>query len=234
MPTRLKAQAVGQTLLEVGRRGKYLLLHFPKASLIIHLGMSGNLKVLPVTQAPTAYDHVDLVFTDNLVLRYSDPRRFGSMHWARQWHKHPLICKLGPEPFAEHFDANYLKELGKNRTAPVKNFIMNARVVAGIGNIYANEALFRAGIHPLRQAKRISRKRYGALIVAMKNVLQEATAAGGTTLKDFFGNEGKAGYFRTALKIYGRGGLPCLRCHAMLKETRLGNRSTVYCSSCQT
>lgn len=230
----LAKQVASRRILATGRRGKYLLLHFAKGSLIIHLGMSGNLRVMPDMQPPDTHDHLDLVFSDNSLLRYSDPRRFGSIHWADCWAEHKLLRNLGPEPFDSSFDADYLYRRARGRKVPIKNFIMNTGVVVGIGNIYANEALFQSGIHPLRAAGRISHRRFEVLIANIRRILEEAIAAGGTTLKDFLGNEGKPGYFSVSLQAYGRGGQPCYLCSASLKEIRCGNRSTVYCPSCQT
>lgn len=235
VPDYLGQYITGQKLLSIARRGKYLLLHFETGTLIIHLGMSGNLRIIPQLQSPAgAHDHVDLVFTTGMTLRYSDPRRFGSIHWTERWQNHWLLESLGPEPFDEAFNADYLRRLASRRKAPVKHFVMDSKVVVGVGNIYASEALFTAGIRPMRAAGQISRNRYQALVEAVRHILGQAIQAGGTTLKDFVGNDGKPGYFANALQVYGRGGLPCLACTRTLKEVRLGNRSTVYCSFCQT
>ena len=230
----LSQQVVGKTLLAVGRRGKYLLLHFPEATLIIHLGMSGHLRILQALQPPGRHDHVDMVFADGTLLRYNDPRRFGSIHWSYDWQQHPLILNLGPEPFNDNFDGNYLWQLSRQRKMPIKHFIMTNSVVVGVGNIYANEALFAAGIRPMRAAGRISNERYQQLACAIKTILTAAIKAGGVTLKDFLDHQGKPGYFSISLKVYGRQGKPCLNCTSPLQTLRMGGRSTTYCPCCQT
>lgn len=230
----LAQQMVGQLLLAVERRGKYLLLHFPVATLIVHLGMSGHLRILQALKPPGKHDHVDIIFANGTLLRYNDPRRFGSMHWSCDWQQHPLLLHLGPEPLHDIFDGNYLWRLSRQRKMPVKHFIMTNSVVVGIGNIYANEALFAAGIHPMRAAGRISSKRYQRLAYAIKTILRAAIKAGGVTLKDFLNHQGKPGYFSISLKVYGRHGQPCLNCARTLQTLRAGNRPTAYCQRCQT
>lgn len=222
----------GQSLLNIGRRGKYLLLNFEKAVLIIHLGMSGRLRILKTYQQPGRHDHLDFVFDDALWLRYQDPRKFGSVHLTSQnWQKHKLLRHLGPEPDA--LDGHYLKMKAQGRKKAIKSFIMDSRIVVGIGNIYATEALFDASIHPARPAGNISEMRFVKLVDAINRVLGKAIQAGGTTLKDFLKPDGKAGYFAIELAAYGRGNLPCHRCKTTLKSIQLGGRSTVYCGRCQ-
>lgn len=230
----IEKQFVGQTVSEVGRRGKYLLLNSSAGTLIIHLGMSGNLRVISADEPPGYHDHVDVVFTDGRALRLNDPRRFGSVLWTnKDIADHKLIHHLGPEPFDEQFDADYVHKLSRGRKAPVKTFVMDSKVVVGVGNIYANEALFKAGIHPKRAAGKISKERYKVLVSEIKKTLAHAIEQGGTTLKDFVGGDGKPGYFKQELLAYGRGDKPCVTCETPLKEIRLGQRSTVYCKVCQ-
>ena len=236
IPNALEAQLAGQTVDSVGRRGKYLLLRINTGSLIVHLGMSGSLRVLePGTQQPLKkHDHVELVFDDATVLRYHDPRRFGCILWQEDpVSGHPLIESLGPEPLSADFNARALFARSRGRKAPIKTFIMDSKVVVGVGNIYANEALFFAGINPQRAAGKVSLARYEKLVECIKRVLARAIDVGGTTLRDFTGSDGKPGYFAQSLQVYGRAGMPCNLCKAPLKEVRLGQRSTVYCTRCQ-
>lgn len=202
---------------------------------MIHLGMSGSLRIIDRSAAIGKHDHVDILLDNNKALRYTDPRRFGSLLWqSGDIDLHPLLASLGPEPLEDEFDGNYLFKLSRQRKLAIKLFIMNSKIVVGVGNIYANEALYRAGINPARLAGRISKQRYGELALQIQSVLREAIKVGGTTLRDFTGSDGEPGYFKQSLSVYGRGDLPCLQCGQNLKETRLGNRSTVYCVSCQT
>ncbi|MDZ7686717.1 MAG: bifunctional DNA-formamidopyrimidine glycosylase/DNA-(apurinic or apyrimidinic site) lyase [Gammaproteobacteria bacterium] len=223
----------GQRIASVDRRGKYLLIVTAGGRMMVHLGMSGSLRVLPAGVPPEAHDHIDVALDDGRVLRYRDPRRFGSVFWLDGDNSHPLLADLGPEPLSDAFDGDFLYRAARGRKSAVKTFIMNSRIVVGVGNIYANEALFEAGILPSRQAGRIARTRYEALACAIKDVLGRAIAAGGTTLRDFVQEDGSPGYFRADLRVYGKGGLPCVRCGDPLREVRLGQRSTVYCRGCQ-
>jgi formamidopyrimidine-DNA glycosylase len=224
----------GKQFLDVIRRGKYLLLKSDEGSLLIHLGMSGSLRIVRAGTAVQKHDHADVEFADGTVLRFTDPRRFGCLLWlAGQGRSHALLDSLGPEPLSDAFDGDTLFARSRGRKLPVKLFIMDSKIVVGVGNIYANEALFAAGINPNRGAGRISRQRYQRLAETIRQVLDQAITAGGTTLRDFTNSEGKPGYFKQSLQVYGRAGQPCLRCQAALKESRLGGRSTVYCSSCQ-
>jgi formamidopyrimidine-DNA glycosylase len=184
-------------------------------------------------EQPRKHDHVDIELDNGLVLRYHDPRRFGSMHWLTD-ESHALLDHLGPEPLSLDFNADYLYQQARKRSSAVKLFIMDAKVVVGVGNIYANEALFMAGIRPDRPANKVSRARYDALAMAIKDVLATAIDVGGTTLRDFVGGDGKAGYFAQSLQVYGRGGELCYRCKTKrLKEIRQSNRASVFCAACQ-
>ncbi|HAK53221.1 MAG TPA: DNA-formamidopyrimidine glycosylase [Gammaproteobacteria bacterium] len=228
------AQSItGQTFDAVKRRAKYLLLSTSNGRLMLHLGMSGSLRVLEDSIEPGKHDHVDIGFEGGLVLRYRDPRRFGSIFWLPDDESHSLLDHLGPEPLSDMFSGEYLYATSRRRRVAIKTFIMNSRVVVGVGNIYANEALFRSGIHPERLAMRVSRARYIKLVDGIKSVLAEAIDAGGTTLRDFVQENGSPGYFRSSLDVYGRKDLPCVRCGRILKEIRQGGRSTVLCSNCQ-
>ncbi len=235
IPTLLAEQLPGQLILNVQRRGKYLLLVTDVGTLIIHLGMSGSLRILEAQRPPQKHDHVDIVFSSGVTLRYTDPRRFGCLLWETgNILEHPLLIKLGPEPLESQFEVEYLFKQSRKRIIPIKLFIMDSHTVVGVGNIYANEALFMAGINPNREAGSVSKKRYAVLVSTIKKVLTNAIEVGGTTLRDFTGSSGSPGYFKQSLKVYGRGGMPCVSCSKPLKEIRLGQRSTVYCPHCQT
>ncbi len=224
----------GQRINQVHRRGKYLLLETGQGTVLIHLGMSGSLSIANKGKAAKKHDHVDIILKDGAILRYHDPRRFGCMLWAGvQPYKHVLLESLGPEPLTDDFNAQYLFVLSRKRQAAVKSFIMDSHIVVGVGNIYANEALFMAGIRPRKAAGRVSRASYEKLVAAIKLILASAIEQGGTTLRDFVGSDGKPGYFKQSLSVYGRGGDACLNCGSTLKEIRLGQRSTVYCRHCQ-
>jgi len=225
----------GRTVTGVERRGKYLLLGTDAGTLMLHLGMSGSLRVVPADTPPQPHDHFDLLLADGRCLRLRDPRRFGSVHWIPGAPgDHVLLASLGPEPLDAAFDGAYLHRRSRGRRRAVKDFIMDSRVVAGVGNIYAAEALHAAGIHPHRPAGRIARTRYQGLSEAIRDVLTRAIERGGTTLRDFTNVEGAPGYFRISLAVYGRDGKPCPRCGATLRSARIGQRATVYCPRCQT
>ncbi len=227
--------AVGRKLKSITRRGKYLVFHFSNGAIIAHLGMSGSLRIVAADEPPLFHDHVDLCFSGGTVLRYCDPRRFGAWLWTlAEPEAHELLVHLGPEPLSDDFSLDYLLAKARGRKATVKSFIMDSRIVVGVGNIYANEALFMAGIHPKRAAGRISVARYDKLVLAIKEVLAKAIVMGGTTLRDFVGGDGKPGYFKQSLNVYGRGEQPCKICGALLQEIRLGQRTTVFCKVCQT
>lgn len=224
----------GQQVQAVERRAKYLLLRCSGGALILHLGMTGYLRLVDAGTPPQAHDHVDLVFTDGSALRFNDARRFGALLWTPDDpHRHPLLVELGPEPFAAEMDGDYLFRRSRRRRGAVKPFIMDQQVVVGVGNIYASEALFRAGIDPRRPAGSIGRARYGRLAEATREVLAAAIAAGGTTIRDFVDAGGKPGYFRRQLRVYGREGEPCPVCTRPIAQERLGGRSTYFCRRCQ-
>ncbi len=234
VPEELTRFMPGATIEEIQRRGKYLLFRTDAGTLIAHLGMSGSLRVVTALDAPKKHDHVDIVLGSGKILRYNDPRRFGCLLWTlADPSEHELLQKLGPEPLQGEFDADYLYRLSRGRKVAVKTFIMDSRVVVGVGNIYANEALYLAGIRPGRAAGRVSGPRYEKLVAAIKSVLSAAVEQGGTTIRDFVGGDGKPGYFRQQLNVYDHGGEPCPACGRELCETRLGQRSTVYCRACQ-
>lgn len=223
----------GQRIISIRRRAKYLLIDTAKGSAILHLGMSGKLRVIPSNTPVQKHDHVDLHLGNGLAMRLNDPRRFGCLLFSEQPERHELLVQLGPEPLTSAFDGNYLLAQAKDRKTPIKNFIMDNKVVVGVGNIYANESLFRSGIHPLRAAGRISKARYQRLGEQIKEVLSAAIEQGGTTLKDFAQVDGSPGYFAQTLYVYGRGGKPCFHCGRTLKEEKIGQRTTVYCGHCQ-
>jgi len=233
VPPMLGGLLAGARIQGVQRRAKYLLFHFDHGTLLVHLGMSGSLRVVPRDTPPRKHDHIDLVLDNGSCLRFNDPRRFGCFLWLPPGQQHPLLEGLGPEPLSGAFSGDYLYRCSRGRRAPVKSFLMDSRVVVGVGNIYANESLFLAGIRPDRAAGRIAHRRYDALAQQVKAVLGDAIIQGGTTLRDFVGSDGRPGYFAQRLLVYGRGGQPCRRCAAPLREKRLGQRSTVYCGTCQ-
>jgi formamidopyrimidine-DNA glycosylase len=232
IPVDLEAILHGQTLLKLERRAKYLLFYFENGCLLIHLGMSGSLRILPQLAPAAKHDHVDILFDKHRVLRYTDPRRFGAVLWLGQCpDTHALLKNLGPEPLSDAFNGEHLFVLSRKRKLAVKQFIMDQHIVTGTGN---NEALFSSGIRPDRAAGDISLPRYEALANHIKTILAAAIAQGGTTLRDFTNSEGKPGYFKQQLSVYGRTGLPCRHCQQTLTEIRLSGRSSVFCSNCQT
>lgn len=223
-----------QRVRAVGRRSKYLLLDFDCGTLIIHLGMTGHLRCSDHSAPRRKHDHVEIVFTDGTALRYNDSRRFGAMLWTTQDPlQHERLATLGPEPFDAAFNASYLYRRSRNRKIAVKPFLMDAQVVVGVGNIYASEALYRAGIAPGRAAGSVSRAAYAKLVDAVRMILGEAIAAGGTTIRDFADSNGRPGYFKQELCVYGRSGEPCKTCQSRIQQTRLGQRSTYHCPRCQ-
>lgn len=218
----------------VTRRAKYLLLETEKGTLIIHLGMSGSLRVIKASITPEKHEHIDIIFNNKLCLRYKDPRRFGCFLWTNEpFEEHKLIQHLGPEPLSELFNLDHFYHQAQKRKVPIKNFIMDGRIVVGVGNIYASEALFQAGIHPKRAANNISKKRLSTLFNAIKIILAQAIEQGGTTLKDFVNSEGKPGYFQQTLAVYGRAKSPCSQCNTPIKQITNGQRSSFYCPRCQ-
>ena len=228
-------QLPGQKVRKVERRAKYLLLFCDRGTVILHLGMSGSLRIVPAGTTEQKHDHVDLIFTDGQCLRLTDPRKFGAFIYTdTDPFQHKLLCQLGPEPLTDTFSGDYLWAAANGRKVTVKQFIMDQKTVVGVGNIYASEALFRAGIRPDRAAGRIGLKRYEKLTSAIKEILHEAIGAGGTTISDFSQADGKPGYFTQQLQVYSRGGEPCTICGQPLHSQRLGQRSTFYCPVCQT
>ncbi|QPK65084.1 bifunctional DNA-formamidopyrimidine glycosylase/DNA-(apurinic or apyrimidinic site) lyase [Methylomonas sp. LL1] len=230
----LAATLAGLSLSRVSRRGKYLLLATEPGTLILHLGMSGNLRITGLGQEIGKHDHVDFVFNDGTVLRFNDPRKFGAVLWTdTPVEQHPLLAGLGPEPLSDAFGADYLFSHSRNRRAPIKNLIMDSHLVVGVGNIYASESLFLAGLHPNRPAGDIGLADCQRLAEAIKTVLQRAIEQGGTTLRDFTNAEGKPGYFQQSLSVYGRKGLSCLKCAEPIQQVKIGQRASYFCKVCQ-
>ena len=229
----LASQVRNQCIRSVGRRGKYLLVTIDNGTLLVHLGMSGSLRFLREAVTPSLHDHVDFNLASGSQLRFNDPRRFGSLHFTTNASEHWLLKDLGPEPLGDQFDADYLWSISRRRRVAIKQHLMNGCIVVGVGNIYASEALFRAGIHPQRAAGRIARKRFGPLVDAVRTVLSEAIEAGGTTIRDFVGGDGRPGYFKQDLLVYDREGEQCLTCALKIKRCVLGQRATYYCPQCQ-
>jgi formamidopyrimidine-DNA glycosylase len=230
----LHAQLIGQKIKRLYRRAKYLLLECDSGTLIIHLGMSGRLRILKDTPPAQKHDHVDIVFNNKIILRYTDPRRFGAVLWVTgNPEQHILLKNLGIEPLDKSFTGAYLQQKLKNKNIAIKTAIMNHHIVVGVGNIYAAEALFLAGIHPVTPAKSLTSLQLKKLVKAIKDILRQAIKQGGTTLKDFTQSDGKPGYFVNKLNVYGRSGLPCVKCDEKLIPLKIGQRSTVYCEHCQ-
>jgi len=227
------AGLIGRVIERVERRAKYLLLHNDAGAAIIHLGMSGSLRVLSSATLLRPHDHVDIVIDSGQLLRFNDPRRFGSLLWQPRGSTHPLLVDLGPEPFDAAFSGDYLYQRATGRRAAVKHFLMDQRIVVGVGNIYAAEALFGAAIDPRRAAGRVSRERYGMLAVFVRQILQAAIDRGGTTLRDFLKPDGEPGYFEQELNVYGRENEPCKVCGQPIRSVRLGQRSSFFCGRCQ-
>ncbi len=229
-----EAAVRGQTVRSVARRAKYILIGFDAGTLILHLGMSGSLRLVKQDTAPKTHDHWDIHVDGGWSLRFHDPRRFGSLHWTdADPALHPLLAKLAPEPLSAEFDGEYLYRATRKRSVAIKQFIMNSKVVVGVGNIYASEALFRARISPRRAARRLTRKEAVALAKAIKAVLGEAIKIGGTTLRDYVNADGAPGYFRQKLFVYERKGAACRVCKVPIKQFTQGQRSTYWCSTCQ-
>jgi len=234
IPKGLNTKLKNHKIISVTRRAKYLLIETEAGTLIIHLGMSGSLRILATNEAVEKHDHFELQFENGICLRLRDPRRFGCVLWEKENPlEHKLLNHLGPEPLAKEFDAELLFQKSRKRKTSIKQFIMDAKIVVGVGNIYASESLFLAGIHPKRLAGKITRKNALDLTVAVKKILTQAIKQGGTTLKDFTSSNGKPGYFQQKLKVYDRKGEPCQKCKKPIKQIILGQRSTFYCSHCQ-
>lgn len=238
IPTDLLTALTGEKILRAERRAKYILLHTAKGCILLHLGMSGSLRVLDPKISPAKHDHLDLEFLDlhgqSKVIRLNDPRRFGCCLVIEEpFDTHKLLVNLGPEPLSDQFDGERLFALSRGKTQAVKNFIMDGKTVVGVGNIYASESLYEAGIRPSMAAKRVSRARYHLLASEIRTVLAKAIKAGGTTLNDFTQTDGKPGYFRHELQVYARAGEPCNHCSSEIKSLVLGQRNTFYCPQCQ-
>lgn len=226
--------AAGQRVKRLSRRAKYLVFELERGAMILHLGMSGSLRVMPASVAPIPHDHVDIVMHSGVCLRFNDPRRFGSLLWTdADPLTHPLLQSLAPEPLSAEFDGEYLARACKGRRVAIKQLIMNGQVVVGVGNIYASEALFRAGIRPRRAAGRLKRAEFDALVKSIKAVLRDAIREGGTTLRDYINPEGMPGYFRQKLFVYERTKDPCRVCRTPIKHLVQGQRSTYFCPQCQ-
>lgn len=235
VPRTLPEVATGRRIRAIERRSKYLLFRLePPGTLLVHMGMTGSLRVYSRDRAPPRrlHDHVDIAFEDGTLLRYHDPRRFGAMLWLAD-ETHPLLAALGPEPLDAAFTPDYLYERTRGRRASIKVTLMDNRIVVGVGNIYANESLFRAGIRPSTAAGRLSRPRLAALVAAVREVLSEAIAKGGSTLRDFVDAQGEPGAFQLSYRVYGREGAPCRRCGTPIRATRLGQRASYHCPRCQ-
>ena len=234
VPPELPTKVKGRTLKSLRRRGKYLLFEFSNGTAIMHLGMSGSVRIVDSNTPIQKHDHVDWVMGSGVIARFNDPRRFGALLWtAEQVEQHPLIHHLGPEPLSDNFDEELLFRRSRKRKQSIKTLIMDSKVVVGVGNIYANEALFLAGIRPGRAAGSITRAQSQALTQHIKAVLAKAIEVGGTTLRDFVGGDGQPGYFKQSLYVYGREGEACKVCGEVLKLRRIGQRATVYCPQCQ-
>jgi formamidopyrimidine-DNA glycosylase len=224
----------GQRIDSVGRRAKYLLINTASGTALLHLGMTGSVFIVDRGTPAGVHDHIDVELDSGKALRFRDPRRFGSFFFSERPYEHPLLARLGPEPLDDAFDGEYLWTASRGRKVSVKQFIMNAHVVVGVGNIYASESLFLAGINPKRAAGRIARHRYNGLTGSIKDVLRRSIEAGGTTLRDFYGGDGEPGYFRQELEVYGREDEHCRRCDTIITAIVQGQRTTYYCKTCQT
>ncbi len=229
----LQKHLKNKPILEVSRRAKYILIRVPSGSLVIHLGMSGTLRIVDKKTALKKHDHFDCELSNDKVLRFNDPRRFGAILFSPFDEPLSLLATLGPEPLGKNFNAQYLHNKAQKHRCNVKAFIMNQRIVVGVGNIYANECLFLAKIHPEQSANTITEVQYERLFNAIQTILKAAIEKGGTTLKDFRQSDGKPGYFSQALSIYGREGLSCFHCKSIIQSNRIGQRATYFCPSCQ-
>ena len=234
IPGEITSLAPGQRVQQLRRRAKYLLFDLERGSMILHLGMSCSLRVMPADTVPLPHDHVDIVLDSGMCLRFNDPRRFGSLLWtADDPLKHPLLVRLAPEPLSDEFDAAYLARIAKGRRVAIKQLLMNSNLVVGVGNIYASEALFHAGIRPQRSAARIRRDEFAPLVRSIRKVLRAAIRQGGTTLRDYVSPDGTPGYFRQKLFVYERSGEPCRVCSTPIRRIVQGQRATYYCPRCQ-
>lgn len=230
----LKSLCVGRKILELRRRAKYMLFELSEGHLLNHLGMSGHLRIVDKEKIADKHDHLDLILSNGYILRYNDPRRFGLwLYLSANPEQHRLLCQLGPEPFDSSFNGDYLEQHAKNKTQAIKSFIMNNKIVVGVGNIYATESLFFAGIHPLMPAKMVPPSKFELLALQIKEVLQQAINAGGTTLRDFYKSDGKPGYFSNNLQVYGRKNHPCFRCNSSIQTLMIAGRNSAFCPNCQ-
>ncbi len=234
VPADINELCAGKKIIMISRRAKYILIHLSDGYLIIHLGMSGHLRIVPSNTPPEKHDHIDMILSNDLMLRYCDPRRFGIFFYIEENpYQHSLLAHLGPEPLSDEFNNDYLLQRAKNKKMPIKSFIMNNDVVVGVGNIYATESLFLVGIHPLTPASTIPSAPMALLAQQIKNTLKSAIAAGGTTLKDFYTFDGKPGYFSISLKVYGRKKQPCFQCHTLIESVFIAGRQSAFCPQCQ-
>lgn len=233
VPVEQMSQLVGQRLNVIERRAKYIVLRFEQQQVLLHLGMSGSLRIVAEHSELKKHDHIELVFADGTTLRLHDPRRFGCCLVFDQHEMPKLLSKLGLEPLTDAFTGAYLRQRSRNKRQAVKNFIMDNAIVVGVGNIYASESLFKAGINPKRAAGQISLTRYTQLAEAIKETLADAIQQGGSSLKDFVNSDGQPGYFQQSLWVYGREGEPCLQCSTVISNVKIGQRSTFYCKRCQ-
>ena len=233
IPRAITARLPGQRIDAVERRAKYLLLHTEAGSALLHLGMSGSLRITDPALPPRTHDHYDLVVDSGRALRFNDPRRFGCLLWQRPGETHPLLQKLGPEPLGDAFDGDWLWNASRGRSAAAKTFLMDQSIVVGVGNIYASEALFAAGVHPKRAAGAVSRMRYARVAAEIRRILDDAITRGGTTLRDFLAPDGAPGYFEQELMVYGRAGEACKMCGTSIRSAVIGQRMSYWCPRCQ-
>lgn len=235
VPLDMDTLCTGKKIIAISRRAKYIVIHLSSGYIVVHLGMSGHLRIVPVNTPPEKHDHLDLLLSNGFILRYCDPRRFGLFTFVNDetLHQHPLFATLGPEPLSTEFAGEYLYRKSRNRTLPIKSFIMNNDIVVGVGNIYATESLFHAHLHPLKPAHSLTKNTSVLLSTEIKRVLNLAIQAGGTTLKDFYAFDGKPGYFKFSLHVYGRKGEACVRCNTSIKAMVIGGRNSAYCPNCQ-
>jgi formamidopyrimidine-DNA glycosylase len=235
IPTNLSAVLEGQEILEIKRRAKYILVRFSNGTLLLHLGMSGHLYIIPEGAKPKKHDHVDFIFgNESVILRYNDPRRFGSILWTTDNPlEHRLLKNLGPEPLEDGFNAEYLGIRLRAKSQCIKSAIMDGHNVVGVGNIYASEALFYAGIKPQRKSSKLTKKELKALVTSIKDVINKAIVKGGSTMNDFFDVNGENGYFQNEHKVYGRKGKDCYQCDSLVLQITIGQRSSFFCNQCQ-
>jgi formamidopyrimidine-DNA glycosylase len=234
IPDNFKKLCGGKLITELSRRAKYILIRLNEGYVLIHLGMSGHLRIVQANTPANKHDHVDFKLENGTVLRYCDPRRFGLIFYIEsEPFNHPLLTHLGPEPLSPEFNSQYLMQKIKNKSKPIKAFIMDSQIVVGVGNIYASESLFLAKIHPATPAKNLNPEMANILVSQIKTVLEHAIQRGGTTLRDFYGSDGKPGYFHLSLKVYGRKNKPCFQCNTSIDTIKIGGRQSAYCPTCQ-